>query len=81
MDPITIMSTTTPPIVPPIITANGAPWKAAPVPCAICAVSDPVGAVTVPFVVSVLWTPVDCAVVTIWTPVESLEAVRLANIP
>ena len=73
MDPITIMSTTTPPIVPPIITANGVPWtpvEAAPVPSAICEVWAPVGVVLVP-----------CAVGTLWTPVESLEAERLANVP
>ena len=81
MDPMTIMSTITPPIVLPIITANGAPWKVAPVPCAIGAVSDPVGAVPVPRVVSVVWTTVDRAVGTLWTPVESLEAERLANVP
>ena len=61
MDPITIMSTTTPPTVPPIIT----PVEAAPVPCAICAVWDPVGAVLVSRPITV----------------ESLEAERLANVP
>ena len=86
MDPITIMSTTTPPIVPQIITSNGAPWtpvEAALVPCAICAVWDPVGAVTYIVVTcpSVWVVIVRRAVGTLWTPVESLEAERLANVP
>ena len=53
--------------------ANGAPWtpaEAAPVPCAICAVWDPVGVVSVPFTVTVLRTPA-----------ELLEAEELANVP
>ena len=84
------MNITTPPIVPPIITANGTPWT----PVEAAPVWIPVGDVLVPRVVVtiIIWavpvpgvafvgSVIKCIDDGLGTPIESLEAEILANVP